>query len=307
MATKKRKKRSPKPTQADYERWIKMLEQGLTKEEAAKKADVDIRTFRKYLPKAYENREARLARRELIGNALAEHQTTLIKRLESIADGVGVPSHQHITPASRFHGTAQVMTLANVRVNGKTYEVQQFDEDPELGLLIEHLADQRQLWADYRRFKELNLDYVDLCIQLGKSVAEDLEEQTGLQKQNSNGEGYSEPMIFTLIGAAIDRVAGTEDVVRPRLDLIGDVDPGSLRWGGHQLARDNPEKLEKARTFFHSKLKELETDVRVQDIADGIEVMENLGKDIRDAVTELLLFRYIGSQCRACDRYGLVG
>lgn len=176
--------KKPVPSPVEMRQWLDWLENGLSETAIAKKAGREIRTVKKYLAIAADERRANIAQLDLIKEALKTHQGQLIDTLDKLSNNAEVISpHAFELPwpfdndcALQFPGGSAVFSYGENRIEVDL--TLDFEKSLELELIKEHLP-KDSLWGEHKKWQNALGFYFQALATFKEKAASILMQNTG--------------------------------------------------------------------------------------------------------------------------------
>ncbi len=183
--TAKNRKPGTKKVYADERRgWLEDYEGGKSLPILAKETRRNIRTIKKQIEAARDERERALARTDLYRQALIHHNEDLLSTLRAVRDSLVVPPEDRFTTLAHYgEGSGATSGKPLVRVvDGEAHAALVEGEEAErlLALAREHMQRDRETWSKLDEWRKKLEDYAGLCYTLGQQVGEHAVRETGL-------------------------------------------------------------------------------------------------------------------------------
>ena len=297
-------------TPALRQEWLQQYELGKTFKEIARTSRKDQRTVKAHIERATQEQEIRLARGDQIRRALDRHSHDLLETATRIRERIHVLPDERFTPIAAF----PTSTVGSRFGDGYHIDPDELTVVADSGgdarseklarLLREHLRDERTLWRDLDNWWKAWVEYVEGCLQLGRSVASEFETATGLRPVAAGGSapGFHEALVSWLCRLALETAGSIGSSPAPEVEASS----GQLRLDGSTLAvPDSATRLETARHAFLTTLKKLSDSPEARRVARLNELLESDGESIRDRLEDILLFEYISGRCRVCAKHSV--
>jgi len=297
---------------AETRKWLDLYEKGRSEVSIAKRAHCDVRTVKKGIEQARREREAVIARTELLKEALRKHQDGLLATLEEILSNLSVPPVDSAVPGWE---TSSFTTIEAAKAEVGGAEV--VSDDVPLGaerraewvLLQEHLK-RDPLWRVLDQRQKALADHFDAKIAFQRKTVALLEEKTTYKVVDDSG-AVTPPFVYIyttgrlFFEVAIRRVLGIPDRTNPEENIVTDTTTGEVKHGIGTILAKAPGKEEKCRRDLLAALKELPQSAEAVRVANTYKVLEESTAKARKAVEEILLLGLVPGQCRICRRLGV--
>lgn len=291
-------------------RWLERYEAGQGSiPQLAKETGRNIRTIKKQLQLAMEEREKALARTELYRKGLIEHNDTLLRVLRQVRDSLRIPLDERLSPLATW-GRSPGFSYESLSIQFQEGEAQvslvgrEEDDMRLLELAREHLSGEKGLWRELDRWTEKVADYARSCYQLGKQMGERVAQETGLQPVPMVGteEGFHEGYITWLVRRALEKARGTD---RIRDGELLKTRGSQMDYGDTTIATSpSPEKLEQAREVFLKLLEEMKHHREVMHILRVRKELEEALPGLKRQLGDILLLGVVPGRCSVCRKLG---
>ncbi len=297
---------------AETRKWLDLYEKGKSEVSIAKQAHCDVRTVKKGIEHARREREAVIARTELLKEALRKHQDGLLETLEEILSNLSVPP---VDSAVLAWETSSFTTIEAAKAEVGGAEV--VSDDVALGaerraewvLLQEHLK-RDPLWRVLADLQKALAAHLNAKIAFQRKTVSLLGEKTGYKVVDDSG-AVTPPFVYIyttgrlFFEVAIRRVLGIPDRTNPEENIVTDTTTGEVKHGIGTILAKAPGKEEECKRNLLAALKELQQSAEAVRVANTYKVLEESTAKARKAVEEILLLGLVTGQCRICRRLGI--
>jgi hypothetical protein len=299
---------------SDKRRWLELYESGKTERCIARQyARCDPRTVKRGIEEARRRQDVRVARMEILKEALRKHQESLLEELDSIASSLLIPNKDLVVLSWRYNGDSifnkpeTVLERQAIHAS-KTPRISRNRVEGLRGLLKQHLKNHR-LWKALAQWENAYAEHVAARIALQQKAVALLEERTGYKLVDSDDVSppflYSETTGDLFLKRALWKAFG---VYTWRLDLQSDIvantNTGDVSYHRMILAVA-PGSEEKTRMNLLDALGALEALPEVSTVVDTYEPLEKIVTQIRQMVEQIKLMGLIPGQCEICRRLGM--
>jgi hypothetical protein len=290
----------------DKRDWLEQYEAGASEAHIAKQvAHCDLRTLKRGLEEARNEREIRRVKSELLKKALIEHQDKLTAKLKEIDTSINVPEKDWVVLSWYRRGESVFERKRNVNPAGNSSPDLEFSQDLIKDMLREHLKDD-ELWDLLETREEAFLQNRNDRITFQKKVVETLAEITGLKLEERDSPrpflySYTSGDLFykmSLRWAFGDRDTSWLDQIR------ADKSSGEVIYQGITLAR-TPGKEDKCRLNLLEAFKQLQSMPEAGNVVRSYELLHDATLKAKRSIEEILLLGLIQGQCRVCRRLGM--
>lgn len=294
----------------DKRKWLEKYEGGKAEATIASESRCDVRTIKKGVEEARRERDAQLARSELLKQALLGHQEKLKSALEETLLALTVPAKDWAVLSWNRNGES-IFNESDNSTEKSPLEVGEASKDPGSqknliqDMLREHLRNDN-LWKILSRREKVFSAYRRERIMLQRMVVSILKEETGYEIVDSD---VPEPFLYsytagdlffrmTLRWAFGNKNTDWQDKV------IADKTSGTVKYLNSILAEARGAEAECRKKLLEAfdKMKILPEATRV---VDSYKELEEETLRARRAVEEILVLGLIPRQCRVCRRLGI--
>lgn len=297
---------------AETRKWLDLYEKGKSEVSIAKQAHCDVRTVKKGIEHARREREAVIARAELLKEALRKHQDGLLETLEEILSSLSVtpvdsavlgwetPNFTTIEAAKAELGGVEV--VSDVVALGA-------ERRAEWVLLQEHLK-RDPLWRVLADRQKALAEHFDAKTAFQRKTVALLKDKTGYKVVDDSG-AVTPPFVYIyttgslFFKVAIRRVLGIPNRTNPEENIVIDPTMGEVKHGIGTILAKVPGKEEECKRNLLLALKELPQTAEAERVANTYKVLEESTAKARKPVEEILLLGLVPGQCRICSRLGI--
>ena len=292
--------------------WLQAYEEGKSEASIAREEHCDVRTLKKGIQEARLERDATLARADLIKEALRSHNESLLELIREILTVVKPPGSNQAIPWKREDlpsliriegGSVQYESWPEPKVMGVTLDA---EDKMEWGLLEEHLKLDRS-WHLLGLWKKALATHLEARIAMKRKLANLLQEKTEYQLVDPPISGpflYSSSVdfLFQKVTQRLLQLADTSDLNN---NIIADTGKGDVRYGTSTILTHALGKEEACRQHILEALDELLSSNEAKSVIDTYLVVEDLTTKARRATEEIRMLRLVPGQCRICRRLGM--
>jgi hypothetical protein len=294
----------------DKRKWLEKYEGGKAEATIASESKCDVRTVKKGLEEARRERDAQLARSELLKQALLGHQEKLKSALEGVLLTLTVPAKDWAVLSWNRDGES-IFNESDHDTEKSQLEAEKASEEPgtEVNLvqdmLREHLRNDN-LWKILSRRERVFSIHRSERIMLQRKVVSILKEETGYELVDSDVPGpflYSYTAGHLFYSMFLHWAFGNKNTDWQD-KVIADKVSATVKYFNSILAeaRGAEEECRKKLLEAFDKMKALTEATR---IVDSYKELEEETLRARRAVEELLVLGFIPGQCRVCRRLGI--
>jgi len=256
--------------------WLRRFEEdGESPPRIAESDGYDVRTVRKQIQQAMQEREMREARGMVLRDALEKHYKDLCTFAEKLDSGVSWPP----TPVSPI-----------------------FSQDRMWQALKEHLP-RSPIWKAILRWESL-VDQFSLCVKQVEECAKVKAEAQGLNFAQAPGEaglgeGFVRSIASHLVGLARGQ-KGLKDIAEFSHKKAADTDLHEAMMGAFYLAVMNPDKMESLKTIYSKILDEAIGWEEADELRKVVSELERQSRVLHDELATIILRRVVPGRCRYC-------
>lgn len=300
-----------KITSAKMQEWLRAYDEGRSEAAIAKDAHSDVRTVKRGIEQARREREAQMARMELLKNALREHQDSLLRIIDRLLRALVVPppdlevEHRKLPrrPIALAGAMARYDSVQGWRL------VLDVQDELEWELLQEHLR-RDAMWKAVAQWQNAVERYLKGILALKWKTAALLQEKTGYRVaekiDSPPQDGRIWPALVELLyQGSLNRIRGVLGGIslekRAVATAAGYIEDG--RAGGRLAYAPGLEQECKKRIL--DAFKELQVSPEAEKVRAADQEVKNLTAKARRAVEEIRLLRLVPGQCRVCRRLGM--
>ena len=298
----------------DKRNWLEKYEGGKSEAAIASESKRDIRTIKNGIEEARREVDIRLARAELLKEALRKHQDSLEGELRKILKNLELP-HSDFAPLSWYRGNDSIFVT-----NGFTAQKSESARFAKVGrkpaheattvldLLRQHFKNDR-LWKWLADWEKLLISHLADRKALQRKAVAILEDKTGY-KVIDNRDKVTLPFLYShtaghlLYKSALDSAFGSGHSGNMEDDMIADTQRGAVTYHNSILA-EAPDHEEVTRSNILAAYRELLSSYELMHVLNTFGILKESVTRVRQAVEEILLLGFIPGQCDVCRRLGL--
>ena len=282
--------------------WLKLYESGKSEISIAKTTHHDARTVKKALDDARRERDARLARADLLKEALRRHQGDLENELRQTSEGLATPD-VGLAPLSWYEvgAWAQAPTPSGA---GQSPEPTTQHGTTLEGLVREHLSGDRAAKKIKQWQGAFDSHVVDRA-SLQRLTVSLLRSKTGLALV---GTGHATPpfLYAHTAGPAVYESAISIKLDRqPRPDLAhemqADDETHAVKYR-HDILAEGVSDPRKCRQSILDAHAELLVSAELAHVVASYRNLEQISPTAIQSIEEILLLGFVPGQCRICRR-----
>lgn len=297
----------------DKNKWLKEYEEGKPETSIASDSQCDVRTVRKGIDEARRERDARVARIELLKDVMSKHNETLLSRLGEISASLQVPPEDwtvlswHKNGESVFSDRSTDTEDTPKHRPGKDHRGSDIRGDKVDHMLKQHLKNDK-LWRTLARRDYAYRSHRLARIALQHRVMDILERETGYDFESDSS--VSPPYLCSYTTGDVFykmtlRLAFGDYKHDGWLDDIV-VDPGDrcVKYLNLILAEVLERADECREKLLHAfqKMKKLP---EIKDVVTTYQELEESTFRARQSVEEIRLSGLVPGQCKVCRRLGM--
>jgi len=298
--------------ETDKRKWLELYEGGKTEKWIAKEhAHCDPRTVKIGIEEARRKQDVKVARAELLKEALRKHQDSLLEELDKILSALIVPS-EDFTVLSWYRNGDSIFTKLEILVErGEIGEMPEpakatrSQEDTLRGLLKQHLKNDR-LWKVLAQWEKAYAAHLAARIAFQLKTVAILEEKTGyklVERKDippflcsyTTGDLFYKTILRGAFGVG-SRIDFEKDIV---------VGTGEIRYLNLILAEVNPTNEEKTKINLLAAFKQLGESSEVSKVVETHITLKDTVMRVRQVAEQIKLLGLIPGQCEICRRLGI--
>lgn len=291
----------------DKGNWLKLYESGKTEKWIAReRAKCDPRTVKKGIEEARRKQDARVARADLIKEALRKHQDSLLEELDSIASDLTVPTEDFVVLPWNDPILTQPETATEWQTDDVSgpHRVSRSQGEAVRRLLKQHLKNDR-LWKVLVQWEKAYTAHLGTRVALQRRTVAILQEKTGLKLTDKND--IPRPFLYSyttgvLFFKAVQHAFGATSFDEG--EIVANTNTRDVRYRGSILAETSGNE-EKIRADLLEALRELKTSPEVTLVVDTHRTLEEIEMRARQIVEQIKLLGFIPGQCEICRRLGI--
>lgn len=281
-------------------RWLEEYEAGKSEYAIALGNKRDTRTIKKALEDARRERDARLARSELMKDALRNHQDTLKEELNEVIKNLETPRGD-FAPLSWHKGDTSVF-LATAKGAGRPSEA----STTVIDLLRQHLKNDK-LWKFLKQWEKAHTSHIAARAALQRKVVSLLEQKTGYKLVERE---IPSPFLYSYTAGPLVYEAALSSALDPQptsyleKGIVIDTKAGWVKYHNSILA-EAPGDEENSRNNILAAYTELLTTTEFEQVKNSYKNLTESAPKVRQAADEIAFLGYIPGQCRVCRRLGM--
>lgn len=259
--------------------WLKRNEgDGESPPQIAEKDKFDVRTVRKQIELAKQERENREARSIVLRDALEKHYDDLRRYAEKL----------------------------NSDISGTMSLTSSPDDDFILAALRQHLP-RSPIWSDMPKWQNINRKYDEQLQEIGRMMEQTANKHPKLKPLNTNGFDVTIANMGKALSAQADQWSHGNSGLDTKVNLL--LEPAgegfmSLRYGGWQMGRTEKENAERYKKIIGEALDELGSGLKssetYQDLEKTVAETRRLVNKLREELAIIRLRRIVPGRCKYC-------
>jgi len=288
--------------QSEKVRWLEQYEQGKSEKQIAGVARCDVRTVRRAIQELRFRQEAKLARVELVKNALRRHQDALLRDLDEIISRLKLPEED----ASRVawyrwedSGLAVARELRDVHRKARPLAA--------ASPLRDHLKNDR-LWKVIAQWGRAAEEHERAQVALQIKTTDLLEEKTGLRLLSKRGTEasflYPHTAGEVVYRTALQRAFGRREDPELDAELVVDSQCGEVKWRGTIVAEARGHE-QQVRDGVLEALRALEVSPEATKVVQTYQLLKAATENARQTAEQVRSLGMIPGLCEICRRLGL--
>lgn len=286
--------------------WLNSYEEGKSEASIAEAARRDVRTIKKGIEQARRERDAQVARAELLKEALRKHQGDLLGIIEGILAALQVPSSNVEVPW-KLEGSPSPIRLSGATVQHKLeqgWTVFFENENSALWeLLQEHLRRDR-MWEAVAQWEKAIAAHLEARAALQRKLANLLEKETGLRLEFIGSIGIESTTMRELYTIVLRKALRFPEGEHLEKD-IKVISAGEVMLKSHVLAKTEEGREDQCKDSIFEALKKLRESQEAMDAIATYKEVEQSTVRAKASVEEISLLGLVPGQCRVCRRLGI--
>jgi hypothetical protein len=297
----------------DKKGWLDDYEAGKPEASIARDYRCDLRTVTRGIEEARRQRDAEVARIDLLKQAVLKHQERLLKKLGEILSALTIPTHDWAVLAWGGDGQSvpreRNLHIVDLVEDEKADDLETSDVQADMveDMLKQHLSGDK-LWKALSRREKAYSVHRQARISFQYKVVDLLEGETGYKLEAQGG--VPPPFLYsytagdllyrmTLQGAFGDR---TDDAWQD--EIIADTKAGCVRYRNMILA-EVPGKAEECRKNLLEAFRKMESVPEVTRILITCRELQESTFKARQAAEEIRILDLVPGRCKICRRLGM--
>jgi len=297
----------------DRNRWLKDYEEGTPEASIAADARCDVRTIKKGIEEARRERDARVARIELLKDAMSKHHGALLDRLVEISSSLQVPPRDwtvlswHRNGDSVFSERESDTEDTPRRAPRKDRGTDDIRSDEAYRMLKQHLKNDK-LWRTLARRDRDYRTHRLARIWLQHKVMDILEQKTGYGLESDSNAlppylcSYTTGDVFYKM--TLRFAFGDYKHDGWLRDIVVDSSNCYVNYLNLTLA-EVPQKANSCRDKLVGAFREMKRLPELKGVVTTYQELEESTFRARQAIEEIRLSGLVPGQCKVCHRLGM--
>jgi hypothetical protein len=299
---------------ADKMKWLELYEGGKTELWIARNhARCDPRTVRRGLEEAQRKQDVKLARIELVKDALRKHQDSLLAELDEMLQSLIMPEVDFAvlswgrTNNSDFTEEATAEKGVRKDNNSKAREGSKAKAVTVHDLLREHLKNDR-VWKALAQRERNHITNMATKAAFQRKIIKLLREKTGYKMVDKNDD--SPPFLYLhdtcdlLYSTIVNNAFESRKTVNLENDIFTDSTNGLVRTNRVILA-EAPSEEESCKKNILEALKSLQESSELRRVIDTHHQLVDSTLNARQIIEQIKLLGIIPGRCQVCRRLGI--
>lgn len=292
--------------------WLEAYERGTPETAIAGTDHCDVRTIKKGIDEARRERDASLARADLLKEALRKHNESLIDMVRKMLPTLTVPPVSQPIPWEEepLHGfiiinggKAQYETWPEIKVLDITLDV---ESGRVWELLQEHIK--RDPFGDaVNRWKRAISSHLEARMATKIKLADLLQARTGyeLAEKRTDTPFLDLNSVTFLFQSVIEGLLGQVDAHKLEDEIVADVSKAKVKFSGGGTVAYAPAREEQCRKDIINALKAVKESAEAKNAIDTFKTVERLATKANRSGEEICLLGILPGQCQICRRLGM--
>jgi hypothetical protein len=296
---------------ANKKEWLDLYENGKSEKWIAKEyVHCDPRTIKLGIEEARRKQDVKVARVELLKEALRKHQDSLLEELDRILSALIVPS-EDFTVLSWYRDVDSVFPQLKTKTKRQTSDVprpnrtSRSQEEFMRVLLKQHLKNDR-LWKVLAQWEKTYAAHLAARKAFQLKTVAILKEKTGYKITD---EKVTPPFLYSYtIGdlfykTTLHDAFGVGDRIDFKKDIV--VSTGEIRYLNRILAEVNPGNEEKTKVNLLAAFKQMGKSPEVSSVVETHITLKDAAMRVRQVAEKIKLLGLVPGQCEICRRLGM--
>lgn len=294
-------------------KWLQEYEDGRPEASIAGDAGCDVRTVKKGIDEARRERDARVARIELLKDAMSKHHETLLRRLGEISASLQLPPWDW-TVLSWHENGESVFSERSIDIEDKLQVESRKDHRSSdiQGEKIDHMLRQHlkndKLWKSLARREQVHASHRLARVELQQKVVDILERETGCSLESDSAVlppylcSYTTGDLFYKMTLRLAFGDYKNDAWQD--EII--VDPGVcyVKYRNSILA-EVPKRADGCREKLLCAFQKMRSLPEIKQVVTTYQELEESTFQAKQAIEEIRLSGLVPGQCKVCRRLGM--
>jgi hypothetical protein len=294
-------------------RWLQEYEGGKPEASIASDAGCDARTVKKGIDEARRERDARVARIELLKDAMSKHHETLMNRLQEISDSLHLPPWDW-TVLSWHENEGSVFSERSIEIEGTQRErVGKHPRSSDIrGDKVDHMLKQHlknnKLWRTLARREGAHRSHRLARVALQRKVVDILERETGYSLESGTSVMPSYLCSYTtgdlFYRMTLHLAFGDYKNDAWQDDIVADAGGGCVKYFNSILA-EVPERADECRESLLRSFHNMRSLPEIRQVVTTYQELEGSTFRAKQAIEEIRLSGLVPGQCKVCRHLGM--
>jgi hypothetical protein len=282
--------------------WFNSYENGQAEAKIASKAKHDVKTIKSGIEEVKRERDAQLARSELLRDALRKHQDQMLSCIDGIVNALELPAIDLSVDVPISLKEAEITYEKTKGLDLILYS----EKKPEWGLLKEHIGKRDRLWIALDKWKRTVISHMHLRRQLYSELEELLKDKGYELVENTGIAPYLYRNSVWLLYRDVVKGALKEKAKTDFTKLIKiHRETGEVHYGSGIILAKAPREEEKCRNNVLDALDELGKKSTVGELNETCKEIETSISELNITAVEFSLIGLIPGRCQVCRRIGI--
>jgi len=299
----------------EKERWLREYEMGKSEIAIASKSKRDIRTIKSGIEDVRRQRDVRLARMELLKEALRKHQESLEDELRNILKEIE-NSPYDLAPLSWYRGDDSVFSVKDTEQEKENSRFakrgRRSTEEAVtiLDLLRQHLkSDKSKLWMSLAQWEKAHDAYLADRKSLQRKAVAILENRTGYKVVDSK-EKVTPPFLYShvaghwLYKSALDPILSPQHSYPNEDDIVADTQHGTVTYR-HSILAEAPGNEKQTWQNILAAYRDIDKSEELRNVVNSTRSLKKAEEKVKPVIESILLLGFIPGRCNVCQRLGL--
>ncbi|MFO7772367.1 MAG: hypothetical protein R6U93_05000 [Dehalococcoidia bacterium] len=297
----------------DKTKWLQEYEGGKPEISIAGDAGCDVRTVKKGIDEARRERDARVARIELLKDAMSKHHETLLGRLGDLSDSLQLPPWDWAVLSWHDEGES-VFSERSIDIEdtqqdrvGKRPGSSDIRGEKVDHMLKQHLKNDK-LWRILARRERAHRSHRLARVTLQHKVADILEQETGYSLESASSVlppylcSYTTGDLFYRMTLRLAFGDYKNDAWQD--DIVVDAGIGYVKYLNLILA-EVPERADECREKLLRAFQKMRSLPEIRQVATTYQELEESTFRAKQAIEEIRLSGLVPGQCKVCRHLGM--